>query len=238
SLGLGDAHLTDAELIGDQHLDAHTVALDDFAGLGHAAEPFADQASDGRGLDILFAMKARDEIGQPVDVEAAGDNEAAATVFFDVAFGLVFIANLSDDHFQEIFHGGEARGVAIFIHHDDHMAVLLLHLAHQVGDRLSFGHEHDGADELAHGAPRALALIELEHVAHVNKSDDLVDGLLVDRDAGELLVNDNLAKLLELRIGRYSNDRGPRRHHFANDLVAELHHALDELAVFLFDQAL
>ncbi len=83
----------------------------------------------------------------------------------------------------------------------------------------------------------ALILLQLEHVAHVDEADDLVDILLVDRDARVLLVDDQLAQLLERGIGRDGDDVGARRHHFAHHLVAELDHRLDELAVVLFDKA-
>ena len=116
--------------------------------------------------------------------------------------------------------------------------VLLLHLAHQVADRLGLRHQADGAHQFAHGAVLALLFLQFEHVAHVDEADHLVDVLLVDRDARVLLGDDQLAQLLERGVGGDGDDVGPRRHHFAHHLVAELDHGLDQLAVFLFDQAL
>ena len=83
----------------------------------------------------------------------------------------------------------------------------------------------------------AFLFFQLEHVAHVHEADDLVDGLLVDRNARVLLVDDQLAQLLERGVGRNGHDVGPRRHHFAHHLVAELHHRLDQLAVVFLDEA-
>ena len=42
----------------------------------------------------------------------------------------------------------------------------------------------------------------------------------------------------ERGVGGDGHDVGPRRHHFAHHFVAELHHRLDQLAVFLLDQPL
>ena len=82
-----------------------------------------------------------------------------------------------------------------------------------------------------------VVFVQLEHVAHVDEADDLIDGLLVDRDARELFVDDELAKLFERGVGGDRDDIGPRGHHLADHLIAELHHALDQLAVLFFDQA-
>ena len=40
----------------------------------------------------------------------------------------------------------------------------------------------------------------------------------------------------ERGIGGNGDDVGPRRHHFAHHLVAELHHGLDQFAVLFFDE--
>ena len=83
----------------------------------------------------------------------------------------------------------------------------------------------------------ALFFFELEHVAHMDEADDVIDGAFVDRDARILLVNDELAQLLERRVGPDGDHVGARRHDFANHFVAELDHGLDELAIVFFDEA-
>ncbi len=64
-------------------------------------------------------------------VEIAGDDEAAAAILRHVARRLVLVADLADDHLQQVLHGGQAGGVAVLVHHDHHVGVLLLHLPHQ-----------------------------------------------------------------------------------------------------------
>src|SRR5450432_3150195 len=60
---LTNANLAHAQFIADQHFHADTVAFHHLPGLGHAAQPFADQASDGSGFDVLFAVEGGEEIG-------------------------------------------------------------------------------------------------------------------------------------------------------------------------------
>ena len=83
----------------------------------------------------------------------------------------------------------------------------------------------------------ALGFFDFEHVADVHEADHLVDVVLVDRDARVLLVDDQLAQILERSVGLDGDDAGPRRHHFAHHLVAELDHGLDQLAILFFDEA-
>src|SRR5260370_42555009 len=56
-LRLANANLAHAQLIADQHFHADAVALHRLPRLGHAAEPFADQASNGTGFDVLFPVE-------------------------------------------------------------------------------------------------------------------------------------------------------------------------------------
>ncbi len=83
----------------------------------------------------------------------------------------------------------------------------------------------------------ALFFVQLEHVAHVHEAGDLIDSLLVGRDARVLLVDHQLAQFFERRVLADRDDARPRRHHFAHGLVAEGDHGLDQLAVAFFDDA-
>ena len=86
-MGLTDADLADAQFVAGQHFEPDSVAFDELAGLGHAAEPFAHQAAHRGGFDVFSAMEAIDEIGNAIEIEAAGDDEAAIAIFGDIAFG-------------------------------------------------------------------------------------------------------------------------------------------------------
>src|SRR3954447_6812978 len=174
-LRFADADLLDAQVVGGENLDADAVAVDELARFGNAAEPLADEAAHGGGFDILLEVKAGEEVGEAREVEIAGNDVAASSVLDDVAIGLVLVADFADDDLEQVLHGGEAGGVAVLVYDDDHVGALMLHLAHEVADGLGLGDEEDGADEVADGAVLALGLVDLEHVANVDKADDLVD---------------------------------------------------------------
>src|ERR1051325_7142796 len=72
-LGLAEAHLFHPELVARQHLDADSVALHTRARLRDAAQPFADEPSDGGGFDLLLGMEV-EEVAQPREVEIARDD--------------------------------------------------------------------------------------------------------------------------------------------------------------------
>src|ERR1043166_7849952 len=79
-LRFANADLIHAQVVAGQDLHADAVALDGFAGFGDAAEPLADQAADGSGLDILFPAEGIHQLGNAADVETSGDDETAGTV--------------------------------------------------------------------------------------------------------------------------------------------------------------
>ncbi len=182
---------------------ADAVALHALAGLGHAAQPFADQPADGGGFDVFFAMEGLEQVGNAIEIETAGDDVAALAVFGDIAFRFVLVADFADDHFHQIFHGGEAGGVAVLVHHNHHVAVLLLHLAHQVVDRLGFRHQADGAHQFAHRARvRARSSSSSNMSRTWTKPITWSMVCFVDRNARILLVDHQLAQLLERGIRR------------------------------------
>src|ERR1043165_9864340 len=205
---LADTNLLDAQFVAGQHLHADTVPVHRLPRLGHAAEPFAHHAADGCGFDIFFAMEAPHQPGDAVQIEVAGYDKAALPILLHVAIRLVLVANLTDDHFQQIFHGGESGSVAVFIHHDNHVGAFLLHLAHQVVYGLGLGNKRNRANQFANRAALPLLFLEFEHVADVHEPDDLIDILVEGRNPRVLLVDHELAQFFESGIGRDGPDVG------------------------------
>src|SRR5215475_11792738 len=85
-LRLGKPHLSDTQIVGRQYVDADAIAFHALACLGHTAEPLADQPADSGRFDVLFAMEGSYQIGQAVQIEAAGDDEAAFAILLYVTF--------------------------------------------------------------------------------------------------------------------------------------------------------
>src|SRR5206468_10643504 len=107
-LGPADADLGDAQPVGDQYFQADSVAVDALSRFGHVSQPFADQSAHRGGFDIFFAVEVFHQVGDAIQVEASRDNEASIPVLGDIAFRFVLVANLADDDFQQVFHGGQA----------------------------------------------------------------------------------------------------------------------------------
>src|SRR5215469_2322074 len=105
-LRLADLDLLDAQVVAGHGFEANAIALDRLSSLGHAAEPFGEKAADCGRFDIFFAAEGFHEVGHAVEIEVAGNDKAAFAILCDIAGGFVFIANLTDDHFEQVFHGG------------------------------------------------------------------------------------------------------------------------------------
>src|SRR5574340_230615 len=138
-LGAREPHLLHAQIVAGQHLDADAFALHGFSGARHAAEPLAHQSPNRAGFHLVLQAEAVEEIGQPADIEVAGDDEAAMAVFLRVLVRLVLVADFTDYDLQQVLHGGEAGGVAVLVDHDHNLRVALLqfeHIAdvHETGD--------------------------------------------------------------------------------------------------------
>ena len=69
-------------------------------------------------------------------------------------------------------------------------------------------------------------------------TDDLVDGLLIDRDTGIFLVSGDVHDLVVARIDRKCDDLLSVRHDLHNILVVELEDVLDHLLLGILDGAL
>ena len=174
---------------------------------------------------------------EAADVEAAGDDVAAIGLGAEIALRLVLVVDLTDNLFHHVLHSDDAGGRSVFIHHYGHVRAFFLHLAQQIVDRLSFGNGANRARDVADFALRALFVAELEHVADVHEARDLIDIIFVNRNARVLLMDHDLAQLLERCILADGDNARARRHDFADRRVAERDYRLDQLAVALFNDA-
>ena len=149
----------------------------------------------------------------------------------------MFITDLSQYDLYKVFHGGEAGGCAIFIHHNDHVTALLLHLAHQVAGGFGFGYEANRAHDFAHGSGGPDGLGHLKHIARMNEANHVINGCFVDRNARVLFIDGEAVQRFEGFTGGNGDDVGPRGHDFADDLIAECDYGLNELAVVFLDES-
>ena len=77
-----------------------------------------------------------------------------------------------------------------------------------------------------------------QQVLGVEDADDVVDRLLVDRDARVAVADDHVDDLLERRILGERRDVDARDHHLVDALLAQLEHRADHLLLLGLDDAL
>ena len=95
---------------------------------------------------------------------------------------------LADDLLQQILHGDEALGAAIFIHHDGDLGPALLQLFQQVVDPFGLGNDERFTNQSTKGVPglgvrcdRRLCQ-RIKHIAGVDDTKYLIDRLFIDRE--------------------------------------------------------
>ena len=77
-----------------------------------------------------------------------------------------------------------------------------------------------------------------QQVLGVEDADDVVDRLLVDRDARVARDDDRVDDLVERRVLGECRDVDARHHHLVHALLAQLEHRADHLLLFGLDDAL
>ncbi len=77
-----------------------------------------------------------------------------------------------------------------------------------------------------------------QQFAIVNDADDVVFGFLIDRQFRVAFGDDDVEHATRRIVDRNRYHLRPRLHHFTHDRIAELHHRMDQLALFFFDHAL
>ena len=96
---------------------------------------------------------------------------------------VVLVDDLADDLFDQVLDRDESGRSSVFVHHDRHVDVLLLHLAQELGDLLLLGNERRGRGRADATFDVLLAFVHaLQEVLRVEDPDDVVVVALVDRD--------------------------------------------------------
>ena len=173
-----------------------------------------------------------------VDVDLPAEDEAPVSFVDDLlGFDIVFVANLADDFLEQIFERHQPRRPAVFVDDDGALRLVRLKLLQQLGHELRFRHDHGRANQRR---DRHLVVARAEHdqILDEYESRDVVEALLEHREARVLLLAKQAPELADRRRLLNSDEVGPRRHHFANQRVAEVDDALQEAPFFGLNQPL
>ena len=106
---------------------------------------------------------------------------------------VIFIMDLAHDLFQDILQCDQACHLAVLIEHDRDIKGRVPHLHEQFRNTFIL----IGKMRLAHDVAdvEGLVFIIQQQILHINNADDIVLGLLVDRQAGELVLAEDLDQL-------------------------------------------
>ena len=110
-------------------------------------------------------------------------------------FLIIFVAYLANDFLQYVLKGDDAAGAAIFINDDGHVYLVRLKLLQQVVNLLRLRNEirrsHQALPaEIGWLADMLQQVFDIEHTA------DIVDVVLINRDAAVAIVDDALYDVL------------------------------------------
>ena len=201
--GRGQAHFGHAALgrAGDHAVVAAQCKA--VAHLGQVAGLFLHQAVDRVGVDVLVLRQAQ-HLVQVIHTGAAQHDPAAVRLLVEV-LGLlvVIIPDLAHQLFQNILQRDDALGTAVLIHHHGQMMVLLPQSAQQLGDLGRTGGVQGGLDQLFQ---RSLLFQACQiEVLFVHHTDDVVNGVVVNRQAGIARFGKGLGHLVQRGVVLHSH---------------------------------
>src|SRR5262245_7749910 len=230
----------DAAFVGIDYFEAQPAEPYLFADRGQVAELVDDQAGD-RGEIVSGQFDVEPAFNLAYLHVAARDN--ALGLLDDVGLvgarlRLVFVFDLSDDLFDQVFDGDQAGQPAVFIDDDRHRRLGLLHLRQQFVDGLGFGHEVGRAGDVDAAAIHFAELPVFQEVAHIDHALDVLHLAAVNGQPRIFRFDHQVAHGFERRAGLDGDDVRTRRHHLSGSAVAEADDRLNQLALVLFDDAL
>ena len=204
------------------------VQLEMVAYLGQMAGLFLHEAVYGVGVDVLILGQAQ-RLVKVVHAGRAGHEPAAVRLLAEVLGGLVvFVPDLAHQLFKNVLEGDDALGAAVFVHDDCHVMVLLPQSAQQLGDLGGAGGVEGGGDEVLHRD--GLFQTGDVEILLMDDADDVVNGVVIDGQAGIAGFCERLRKLFQRNIVLHGHHVYARRQDLLHLHVIELDGAADELA--------
>ena len=190
---------------------------------------FLHQTVDGVGVDLVVFGQA-ERLVQVIDAGGAGHQPAAVRLLAEIlGHFVVFIPDLADQLFQDVFQRDDALGSAVFVHDYGQMMMLFAQGAEQLGDLGGTGRIQGGCDEVVDGG--GLFQTGQIEVLLMDHADDVVDGAVIDRQTGIAGIGEGLRQLLEGSLVGDGNDIDTGRQNFLDFHIVELDGTPDELAL-------
>ncbi len=137
-------NLDDTSTIRHRHFKLVTFNFNGFPTRRQVAERLHNQAADG--IDFLIAEMGAEGIVEVFDIGqcAHGIHMAAKLANIHIFFIVIFVFDLADDQFQNIFDGDQAGNAAKLVNDDSHVITLGTKFFQHPVNALAFRHHHCG----------------------------------------------------------------------------------------------
>ena len=151
---------------------------------------------------------------------------------------LMLVANVADNLLQQIFDRHQACDAAVLIDDNAHVLLFALHLAQQLVAALRLRHKHRGLLNAGNGSRARFFIGDLQQVVRKRDAGDVVERSLENRHARiSCAPSASSRKRSSVIDSGTAKTCGPRRHHFAHQLVAKLNSRAHQVAIAFFQNA-
>ena len=144
-----------------------------------------------------------------------------------VILDVVLVVDFADDLLDHILDGHQPAYAAVLIHHHGQMIVAHAKFLEQHVEPLAFGHEHDGAHELADLERLAVRDLQAQQILGEQDAENLIAVLADDRKAGMTRLDHELDQFIGRLVALDENHLGARHHDVPHLHVGHRQHALE-----------
>ncbi len=174
-------HLFYLAIGGFQDFKTQPFIFNDLAGLKDAAGDRADQSSDGGGIAPVKAHVK--EVLQPSHVHRALHDVSVVGFADNVLRKLMLVAYLTDDFFHQVLKRHQACNRSVFVNHNRHMNIVLLHFTQKLRGHFGLRHKKHRTHKPGHGSGSRLIFRKLNQIMRQDHSLDMIDVSGINRDA-------------------------------------------------------
>src|SRR5687767_8167360 len=167
----------DAAPFGLENFNGQAVELEGLPDVRHPSDVCEQIAADRLiplALDVDFQP-----FGELAHMCASAEDEAAIALFENgLDFDVVFVTNLANDLFEQIFDRDEPRRAAIFIDDDGGLHPLALKFPEQLRYPLGFRHKVGGTNQWRYRL-RQIRRVEEDQVLDRDQPNDVVERFVI-----------------------------------------------------------
>jgi len=175
-----------------------------------------------------------------VDIHRAVDQPFIRTdrQVFGLLVNVVFIANIADDLFDQVFDRHQPCCTAVLIHDDGDMHFLVLHLAEQRVGQFGFRHEVRRAQRMTNRRfHRRTLLPQRQQILGVQQAANIIERVIVHGQARMAAVEERFERRRQRGITAHRHNIRPGDHHLASERFAKVENGVDHLLFLVFDAA-